>query len=112
MNESQQERALLIIAEKIDAALKLFVVGLETAKSPERKWYTPPALIAKVGAIVAKSSHDPLAQVFGVALYGSMQLLGVKGTMQLILNLRRKHNAKERSKKTVPGVRHGDNPTS
>jgi hypothetical protein len=95
------EKLLMMAAEKIDSAAKLFVVGLESAKTPDRKWYSPTAMLARIGTVVALSSKEPLAQVIGVGLYGSIHLLGIKGTTQLLLNLRRKHNDATKRKKNT-----------
>jgi hypothetical protein len=109
------DKVLLAIAEKVEAACKDFRVGLESAHDPiARQWWTPTDLLARIGRIIAHTARDPVAQTFGVALYGSIHLLGIKGTTKLILDMRRKHagTKSKGSKAPVPGVRTGSDPQS
>ena len=56
-----------------------------------RKWYTFSGAIARLCAMLTTGSGDPVIQALGAFLYGSIDLLGVKGTAKLLLKLRRKH---------------------
>jgi hypothetical protein len=102
------DQEILRIAQTIERQLDSLIVALKDPSSVnERKWFTPTELLAKAGMILARTSSDPTLQAGGVILYGCLHVLGIKGTMQLILNVRRKYvsNKTKRSQTPVPGVR-------
>jgi hypothetical protein len=106
------DQEILRIAQTIESQLDSLIVGLKNPPSfNERKWFTPTELIAKAGIALARTSSDPTLQAGGVILYGCLHVLGIKGTLQLILNIRRKYatNKAKRSQAPVPGVRSGGN---
>lgn len=63
-----------------------------------RPWYSPSRIACWLCATLVGSTSDPQLQALGAFLYGAIDLLGVKGSVQLILKLRRKHNGRTKTK--------------
>jgi len=57
------------------------------------KWYKPAGLLCRIALLVAGSAGDPAIRFLALAFYGCIDAIGVKGTFQLILDMRKKHNA-------------------
>lgn len=77
-------------------------------KMTDRPWYTPAGALCRISKSLALWLHpDEKAAAF-LFLYGAIDILGVKGTMQYILKMRKDNAANQikDKKSAVPRVRH------
>lgn len=72
----------------------------------DRKWYTPAGFLCRTFAKLGLWFCDAQAAPIFFLLYGSIDLLGVKGTLKLLKGLTRNGKRKtERTKNAMPRVR-------
>lgn len=70
-------------------------------------WYSPAKILMRLLKWAVNATADPNMIAAGCFAYGAVDLLGVTGTVKLILNLRRKHATNTAKKKNVRDLRHG-----
>lgn len=61
-----------------------------------RPWYTPSGFLLRLFRYAAHATADPQIVAASAFTYGAIDLLGVQGTVKLILKLRRHHASTKR----------------
>lgn len=97
MNE-QQEGMLIRIVEQFERESKNFAVAVRTMNENPNgpKWFTPKRMFLNLLRVVTVSSPSEI-QVIGCAVHGAIDVLGFSGALKLVLELRRKNNARKSS---------------
>lgn len=108
----KMEQAILDVATQFEKFLDLWTVAFTSVgSSAPQKWYTPKQMLLRALKATALASPSPELATAAACTHGAIACLGIRGTVKVILELRRKHGGNKK-KSAVPGVRQrsGNNP--
>lgn len=96
MENAELEKTLVAIAEKFDTFSEQFAVAfVHISQKGPQKWYTPKQMLLRLLRIGAQGlAGVPAAQAALAIAHGAIDVLGIPGTVRIVLELRRKHASK------------------
>jgi hypothetical protein len=110
VNEEQLTKALATLAEQFEKFSEKFLVSIETRQhdfhDEPARWYTPKGMTLRFLRIGVGISSTPEVKAVCSIAHGAITCLGFSGTLNLVLELRKKHGKGKgkQAKNSVPGV--------